>query len=97
MEHLAQTYHKPIFVVETNYPHAGEVLPDVPGAPEFPFSPDGQVQFYRALIQTVREVPHNLGRGVLLWEPDTLNWQSPFGEKGNALPGVAALGETPTG
>ena len=93
MAQLARAYGKPIFVVETNYPRAGEVRPDVPGAPEFAFSPDGQAAFYRALTQTVRAVPAGLGRGVLLWEPDWLDWRSPFDEKGQALPGVSALGK----
>ena len=80
-------------VVETNYPHAGQVRPNVSGAPKFPFTPAGQAAFYRALTQTVRAVPKGLGAGVLLWEADWLRWESPFDEKGRALPGVRALGE----
>ena len=95
MEHLARTYGKPIIVVETNYLHAGATKADVTGTPEFPFTPDGQAAFYRALAQTVRATPDGLGAGVLLWEPTRLNWLSPFDEQGRALPGVRALGEEP--
>ncbi len=92
MAYLATTVGKPVMVVETNWPHAGTPQ-TLPGTPEYSFSPEGQAQFYRALIGAVRAVPTSLGRGVLAWEIDTLNWDSVFDDKGNALLAVRALGE----
>lgn len=92
MNYLATTLHKPVMVVETNWQQAGEVRP-IPGKPEFAFTSEGQAQFYKALIATVRAVPDGMGRGVLAWDTDTLNWQSVFDAKGNALPALRALGQ----
>ena len=92
MQYLATTQHKPIMVVETDWPQAGSPQ-EMPGVPEFPFTPDGQVQFYRALVGAVRAVPNGLGAGVVVWEPDALKWPSVFDAKGNALPAVRALGQ----
>jgi len=55
-------------------------------------TPKSQVQFYTALIQAVRAVPEGLGIGVIVWEPDTSNWNSVFDRRGNALSAVLVLG-----
>lgn len=91
MEYIAAVLHKPVMVVETSWPQASSAA-DVTGIPEFAFTPAGQVEFYTALIHAVRAVPSGLGRGVLLWEPDTLNWDSVFDARGHALPAVHVLG-----
>lgn len=91
----ALTLHKPVMIVETNWPHAGD--PDlVPGTPQFPFTPAGQRQFYQALLEAVQSVPGGLGRGVLAWDTDTLNWDSLFDSRGHALPAVRVLGRKPS-
>lgn len=92
MNYIATTLHKPVMVVETSWPQAGQPG-DMPGKPEFPFTPDGQVQFYRALLRTVRAVSNGLGAGVVAWDMDTLNWGSVFDSRGNALPAVRVLGQ----
>ncbi len=91
MHYIATVLHKPVMVVETSWPQASNAA-DVAGAPEFAFTPQGQAAFYAALIHAVRTVPDGLGRGVILWEPDTLNWDSVFDAQGNALPAVRILG-----
>ena len=91
MNYIATALHKPVMVVETSWPQAGNAT-DVTGSPEFAFTPQGQVEFYTALIHAVRAVPNGLGRGIILWEPDTLNWDSVFDAHGNALPAVRVLG-----
>ena len=53
MNQLSATYGKPIMIVETAWPRAGTPENDVTGAPQFAFSPAGQVEFYRALIGAV--------------------------------------------
>ena len=91
MNYVATALHKPVMVVETNWPQAGNAS-DTTETPEFPLTPAGQVEFYTALIHAVRTVPNGLGRGVILWEPDTLNWDSVFDAHGKALPAVRVLG-----
>ncbi len=91
MNYIAAVLHKPVMVVETSWPQASNAA-DTTGVPEFAFTPDGQVEFYTALIRAVRAVPNGLGRGVVVWEPDTLNWDSVFDAHGNALPAVHTLG-----
>jgi len=91
MNYIAGTLHKPLMVVETSWPQAGNAS-SITGTPEFPLTPSGQVQFYAALISAVKSVPNGLGRGVILWEPDTLDWNSVFDARGNTLPAVHTLG-----
>lgn len=91
MNYIALTLHKPLMVVETSWPQAGAPS-DITGSPEFPLTPAGQVQFYAALLSAVKAVPNGLGRGVIIWEPDTLDWNSVFDAHGNALPAVHMLG-----
>ena len=91
MNFVATALHKPVMVVETSWPQASSTT-DVMGTPEFSFTPAGQSAFYTTLIHAVRAVPNGLGRGVILWEPDLLNWDSVFDAHGNALPAVRILG-----
>ena len=73
---LANTYHKPIQVVETDYPAIcnGEYNP-IPASsePEIPYSVQGQITWTDDVINIVRQVPFGLGRGVHYWEPAWLN------------------------
>lgn len=91
MDYIAAALHKPLMIVETSWPQAGNTS-GITGSPEFPLTPIGQVHFYAALIAAVKAVPNHLGRGVILWEPDTLDWNLVFDAHGNALPAVKALG-----
>ena len=96
MQQLATAYHKPIMVVETAWPHhawphRGEPR-QLPGAPQFPFTPEGQADYYRALVAAVKAVPEGLGIGVLPWDQDARNWDSVFDDNGQALPAVRVLG-----
>ena len=91
MNQLATTYRLPVMVVETAWPRAGKP-DDVPGVPQFAFTPEGQAEFYRALVGAVKAVPDGLGAGVVPWDQDSRNWDSVFDEAGRALPAVAVLG-----
>lgn len=93
MNQLARDYGKPVMIVETAWPRAGNPATDVAGAPQFAFTPAGQVEFYRALIGAVRAVPNGLGIGVLPWDQDSHNWDSVFDDQGHALPAMATLGK----
>ena len=88
------TIRRPVIIAETHWPHRGEPLP-IPGTPQFAWTPAGQAQFLERLGRLMRAMPDDLGRGVLLWETDTLNWDSVFDEQGRALPAVQTLGQLP--
>lgn len=92
MKLLAQTYGKPVLVVETAWPRRGEPR-KMPGEPQFPFTPAGQADYYRALIAAVKAVPDGLGLGVLPWDQDSRSWDSVFDDEGRALPAVRVLGQ----
>ena len=92
MNYLAATLHKPVMVVETAWPQAGTPQP-MPGAPEYPFTPAGQVQFYQNLLRAVREVPQGLGRGVVLWTAGPNDWDFVCDAQGKALPALRTLGQ----
>ena len=92
MNQLARDFGKPIMIVETAWPRAGTPENDVTDAPQFAFTPAGQVEFYRALIGAVKAVPNGLGIGVLAWNQDARDWNSVFDEEGRALPAVEVLG-----
>jgi hypothetical protein len=77
------------------------------GPETFPMTPQGQVDFLRALNQTVQSVPNGRGLGVIYWEPDFIpvkdaGWKAGAGDEwdnvtlfdfqGNVLPGLSALG-----
>jgi len=89
---LALRYRLPIIVVETAYNWT-------PGAitakkADFPETPEGQLEFLRALNAAVRGVPNGLGQGVFWWEPAAegpLRGRSFFDSDGNALPVITAL------
>lgn len=94
----ARRYRKPINVVETGYPYAGDWEQ---AGMTYPVTPDGQRQFLADLIDVVKDVPDGLGHGVLYWAPEWLeinglgsSWDSRtlFDRDGNALPGLDALG-----
>ena len=91
MQYVAAVLYKPVMVVETSWPQTGEPAV-MPGTPEFPLTPQGQVQFYRALLRAVHAVPNGLGVGVVLWGPDMPDRNSVFDRRGNALPAVRVLG-----
>ncbi len=89
---LALRYRRPIIVVETAYNWT-------PGtskgkSAEFPESPEGQLQFLRAVDAAVRAIPNGLGQGVFWWEPAAeggLRGRSFFDFDGNVLPVITAF------
>ena len=77
LNQTALKYNKKIMVVETNYPSGMYWINDESGdywAVEdmldgYPATPQGQRLFFEAVIQTVINIPHDLGIGLFLWEP----------------------------
>ena len=72
LTNAAQTYKKPIVIVETGYPYSGDPARQVTGKGllEYPVSPAGQVQFLTDLNKMVKSVPNGLGKGIIYWEPE---------------------------
>jgi len=96
---IVAKYHKPILIAEVGYPFGGIDKAEADKW-EFPPTPAGQKAFLEALIETVRQIPESLGRGVIWWEPEWIPVNGLghyYGDKmlfdhdGNALPALDAL------
>ena len=101
----AARYGKPIVVVETTYPWRDGWNPTgaLPGWNAWAFSPAGQADFLRDLVDTVAETPDGLGAGVVWWYPESVRltgrgvWGSGslalFDAQGRILPAASVFGE----
>ena len=102
----AARYGKPIVIVETTYPWRTDWTPGgtvQPGWTAWSRTPDGQAAFLRDLIDTVAEVPDDLGAGVLWWYPEAIQvpgrfvWGGGslalFNGTGHLLPAAEVFGE----
>ena len=77
MRNLANRYNKPIYIVETGYPWTLDWNDNTNNfvgqqdqiLAEFPATPQGQAEYFAALYNIVLDVPNQLGRGIMLWEP----------------------------
>ena len=100
-ENLSQAalrFDKEIVVVETAYPWRphGETK-----NMSWPMTPQGQEQFLRELVATVRATPNSRGKGVIWWYPESIRipglnvWKGGdvalFDSKGAALPAMGAF------
>lgn len=116
LDELALAYHKPIIVAETAFPWSEQKIglegKDLSGDEtvrqilHFQPTPQGQAEYLRKMIQTVRSTPEGLGTGVFYWAAAWVkanNWDAPewsedwekralFDADGNALPAMKVLG-----
>ncbi len=78
LEDVANRYQKEIIVVEVAYPWTVPAdLPQVDNEPDirkylvdgYPATPEGQKAYLTKLIETIKNVPGQLGRGFYYWEP----------------------------
>ena len=93
----ANRYRKPIIVVETAYNWRDSEKFDR-GKKVFAETPEGQRDFYAALVKVVRETPNNLGKGVFWWEPmaeGAIANRGLFDDRHNALPGIHVFDTVP--
>jgi arabinogalactan endo-1,4-beta-galactosidase len=98
LTNAVRRYSKPVIVAETAFPFTNS--PSVQGIPA---TPEGQVQFAKALARTVKGLPNNMGAGVFWWgtEYQTLagyslagfNHKSFFDHQGNLLPVADTWGQ----
>lgn len=80
---LATRYNKNIIVVETAYPwtlQAYDNVTNIVGSTSqlhdgYPSTVDGQFNFLFDLIQIVKNVPNNKGKGIFYWAPEFISVQ----------------------
>jgi arabinogalactan endo-1,4-beta-galactosidase len=90
---MAETYKKPIILVEVAYCSAPTEYRNKP-AP-FPETPEGQKEFLDEVNKVVLNTPGNLGAGIFWWEPATnspgIGTRDFFDENGNVLPVITVF------
>jgi len=104
-ENLAATaaaYGTDVMIVETAYPYRGEEWWKARPNMAWPISPEGQRAFLADVAAAVRGAPGGRGAGILYWYPESIPvpglepWEGGalalFDSRGEALPGLAALG-----
>ncbi len=97
----SRRFEKDILVVETAYPWRDPGFWSRKTNMNWPISREGQAEFLKQLVKTVRETPDGRGVGVIYWYPEAIAmpnlrvWNGGstalFDEKGDALPGVDAM------
>lgn len=70
---------KRIYVIETGYPNkpGGHAPQDMKPKPEFAISPEGQVEWLKAVLYTVEHGLWGRGAGVSWWGTECVCWQPP--------------------
>lgn len=70
LSELIERHGKPVWVVETSYPH--KPVDGLKLRHELPYetTPEGQAGFVRDLVRLVRELPDGKGMGVIWWYPE---------------------------
>jgi arabinogalactan endo-1,4-beta-galactosidase len=89
---MAETYKKPIVLVEVAYCSSPTEYKDK--LPPFEESPAGQKEFLEEVNRIVMNTPGNLGAGIFWWEPATFGGRSTrdyFDENGNVLPVITVF------
>lgn len=96
-----ETFGKDVCVVETAYPYRSLKRSEEDKSMLWPQTPEGQKQFLRQLVATVRETPGHHGLGVLWWYPEAIPvegvhiWNGGatalFDDEGNVLPALKGL------
>ena len=107
LQSISTTFDKEIFIVETAYPYRPTKWYDKYSKQDnmtFASSEDGQVQYFRQLLDTIRSVPTARVIGVQLWYPESIKvegvhaWfggaMAVFDEDGNLLPAAKLLGKS---
>ena len=96
----AKRFKKPIVLVETGYPHRGSQWAKRPHM-NWPVTQQGQAEFLRDVVRTVKQAPNGLGVGVLYWYPEAIPvdglhiWEGGsvglFGSSGELLPAAQSF------
>ena len=101
MEKSAARFGKPIVVVEAGASAQRGVWDGEDAKSlEYEATPDGQKCYLEDVIQILRALPHELGRGVIWWAPEWMeieghasSWEGRalFDRAGHALPALDAF------
>ncbi len=100
LAYLADTYKKPIVIVETGFPRSGTAGANQPVLQSYGRTPDGQKRYLTDLIAVVKATPGGFGHGVVYWEPEWIgvpglphfgDENALFDDHFNALPGLGAI------
>ncbi len=111
LDDLATRYEKDLILVETAYPWTLDWFDDthnIVGMPEqllpgYPATPQGQAAFLATVLDLLRNVPEDRGRGVFWWAPEWISspgfgsaWENVtfFDRDGEILPALAILAGT---
>jgi arabinogalactan endo-1,4-beta-galactosidase len=89
---MAETYKKPIILVEVAY--CSSPTEYINKFAPFEESPTGQKEFLEEVNRIVMDTPDNLGAGIFWWEPATMGGHSTrdfFNEDGNVLPVITVF------
>lgn len=92
LNYLANTFHKPIMIVETQYPFTlgwNDWTHNVVGLEEhlitgYPATPEGQKAYFENLIEMMKKVPDRLGVGFIWWAPDLVAFDGPQSANGSS-------------
>lgn len=63
---MANTYGKPIYIAETDYPNS---CSGVELSANYAVSAEGQIEWTQAIIGVLDDLPNSLGAGIYYWEP----------------------------
>ncbi|POM58584.1 Arabinogalactan endo-1,4-beta-galactosidase [Phytophthora palmivora] len=70
MTQIANTYKKPIYIAETDWPTE---CTKVTLSASYPINARGQRQWVAAIMDVLNGLPNNLGAGIFYWEPAYLS------------------------
>lgn len=101
MQMSAARFGKPIVVVEAGASAQRGMWDGVEAkCRDYPATPEGQKRYLEDVIETMRELPDNLGQGVIWWAPEWItieghasSWdgRALFDRSGHALPALDAF------
>jgi len=96
---LANELDKPIIIVETSYPFTlgwNDNTHNVAGLeehliPGYPSTPNGQKAYFEFLVQTLKDLPNNRGRGFVWWAPDFIAYDGNQSTNGSGFENVCVF------
>jgi len=104
LTNMANKYKKEVMVVETDWPtwcdNPAYAFPS--DTKQIPFTPDGQVQWMKAVAGKVAAAPGGKGTGVFYWEPawvgnaglgSSCGWNLMVGDDGKDMGSLKVFGQ----
>jgi arabinogalactan endo-1,4-beta-galactosidase len=99
LNQLANSFSKPIIIVETSYPFTlgwNDWTHNMVGLEDqliqgYPATPEGQKAYFEKLIQIMHDVPNNFGRGFVWWAPDMVAFNGLESAEGSSFENLAAF------